>query len=185
MLDLHVYWHHGNRGLDTRRLKQCVEYYKQIRGLARTVCMHRLWPYIWWFPCQKYRMYTMYIGFWPTLYKDDLQFSRPFNVYRLRYPHQVLVWKLTYDKKGKKTIIVFLCNTRSWAAPLNARSPRPRIKSLCGPQWPNNNLHLPASGRKPTFSRGTEVRCCRVWGIKGVQFRVKGSFVVGRYVRGS
>jgi hypothetical protein len=36
-------------------------------GLARTVCMHRIWPYIWWFPCQKYRIYTVHIWFWPTL----------------------------------------------------------------------------------------------------------------------
>jgi hypothetical protein len=30
-------------------------------GLARTVYMHRIWPYILWFPCQKYRVYTVYI----------------------------------------------------------------------------------------------------------------------------
>ena len=37
-------------------------------GLARTVYIHRIWPYIWWFPCHKYRIYTVYIWFWPTLY---------------------------------------------------------------------------------------------------------------------
>jgi len=36
-------------------------------GLTRTVCMHRIWPYIWWFPCQNYRVYTVYIWFWLTL----------------------------------------------------------------------------------------------------------------------
>jgi len=30
-------------------------------GLAKTVYMHNKWPYIWWFPCQKYRMYTIFI----------------------------------------------------------------------------------------------------------------------------
>jgi len=35
--------------------------------LARTVCARRIWPYIWWLPCQKYRMYTVQIWFWPTL----------------------------------------------------------------------------------------------------------------------
>jgi hypothetical protein len=25
---------------------------------ARTVYRHRTWPYIWWYPCQKYRIYT-------------------------------------------------------------------------------------------------------------------------------
>ena len=29
-------------------------------GLARTVYLHRIWPYVWWFPCQKYRIYTVH-----------------------------------------------------------------------------------------------------------------------------
>jgi len=33
-------------------------------GLARTVYKHRIWPYIWWFPCQNHRLY---IWFWSTL----------------------------------------------------------------------------------------------------------------------
>jgi hypothetical protein len=37
-------------------------------GLARTVYIHRIWQYLWWFPCQKYRIYTAYIWFWPTLH---------------------------------------------------------------------------------------------------------------------
>ena len=42
-------------------------------GLARTVYIHthRTWLYIWWFPCQKYciytGIYTVYIWFRPTL----------------------------------------------------------------------------------------------------------------------
>jgi len=36
-------------------------------GLARTVYIHRIWPYIWWFSCQNYRIYTVYIWYWPTL----------------------------------------------------------------------------------------------------------------------
>ena len=44
-------------------------------GLARTVYIHRIWPYIWWFSCQKYRIYTVYIWFWPTL--DILDGSIP------------------------------------------------------------------------------------------------------------
>jgi hypothetical protein len=35
--------------------------------LARTVCIHRIWPYTGWFPCQ-YTIYTPYIWFWPTLH---------------------------------------------------------------------------------------------------------------------
>ena len=42
-------------------------------GFAKTVCLyiHHMWSYIWWFPCQKYRMYAVYkyiyIWLWPTL----------------------------------------------------------------------------------------------------------------------
>jgi len=36
-------------------------------GLARTVYIHRIWPYIWWSPSHKYRIYTLYVWFWPTL----------------------------------------------------------------------------------------------------------------------
>ena len=31
-----------------------------LLGLARTVYTHRIWPYVWWFPCYKYHMYTVY-----------------------------------------------------------------------------------------------------------------------------
>jgi len=30
-------------------------------GMARTVYMHRICPYKWLFPCQKYRIFTVYI----------------------------------------------------------------------------------------------------------------------------
>ena len=29
-------------------------------GLARTVYLHCIWPYVWWSPCKKYRMHTVY-----------------------------------------------------------------------------------------------------------------------------
>ena len=41
-------------------------------GLARTVYIHRIWPYFWWFSCQKYRIYTVYLWFWLTLYIRSL-----------------------------------------------------------------------------------------------------------------
>ena len=40
--------------------------FSNMIGLARTVYIHRLWPYVWWFPCQNYRIYTVYIWSWPT-----------------------------------------------------------------------------------------------------------------------
>jgi len=36
-------------------------------GLARTVYIHHISPYIWWLPSQKYCIYTVYIGFWPPM----------------------------------------------------------------------------------------------------------------------
>jgi len=40
-------------------------------GLAKTIYTHRIRLYVWWFPCQKYHIYTPYIPvnvwFWPTL----------------------------------------------------------------------------------------------------------------------
>jgi len=37
-------------------------------GLAKTVYIRIYTPYTWWFLSQKYRMYTVYIWFWPSLY---------------------------------------------------------------------------------------------------------------------
>ena len=50
------------------RMARTVHTYCTWLGLARTVYTHRIWPYIWWFPCQKYHIYTVYIWFWPTQY---------------------------------------------------------------------------------------------------------------------
>ena len=36
-------------------------------GLARAVYMHHEWQYIWWFPCQKFCVCTVYVWFWPAL----------------------------------------------------------------------------------------------------------------------
>jgi hypothetical protein len=47
---------------------QSVQMLDTYLGLARAVYIHRIWPYIWWFPCQNYRVYTVYIWFWPTLH---------------------------------------------------------------------------------------------------------------------
>ena len=57
--------HSDNTHICTRLRKGYIAIYV---GLARTICIHRIWPYTWWFPCQKYRIYTVYIWSWPTLY---------------------------------------------------------------------------------------------------------------------
>jgi len=36
-------------------------------GLARIIYIHRIWTYIWWFPCQKYRICTVDKWLWATL----------------------------------------------------------------------------------------------------------------------
>jgi hypothetical protein len=46
--------------------------YDKWVGLARTVYIHCIWPFSWWFPCQQYRIYTVYIWFWPTLIVCEL-----------------------------------------------------------------------------------------------------------------
>jgi len=60
-------------------------------GLARTVYIHRIWPYIWWCPCQKYRIYTVYIWFWPTLV------IRSFECNTVNF-HQLLKCWLLYSR---------------------------------------------------------------------------------------
>jgi len=51
--------------------------YAILVGLARTVYIYiyirRIWPYIVYYPCQKYRIFTVYIWFWPTLDIGALQ----------------------------------------------------------------------------------------------------------------
>ena len=42
---------------------------KSYVGLARTVYEHGIWPNIWWFSCQKYRIYSYkYVGLARTIY---------------------------------------------------------------------------------------------------------------------
>ena len=50
-------------------------------GLARTVHMHRVWPYIWWFPCHNYRTYTVYIYGTGIPYMYDRVFFCPKYIY--------------------------------------------------------------------------------------------------------
>jgi hypothetical protein len=54
-------------------------------GLARTVYIHRIWPYIWLFSCQTYHTFTVYIWFWPTktlhfMHPLDCRLWRPINL---------------------------------------------------------------------------------------------------------
>ena len=39
-----------------------------IYRVGQNFYIHHIWPYIWWFPCQKYRIHTVYIWFGPTLH---------------------------------------------------------------------------------------------------------------------
>ena len=48
--------------------RMCVPNMTVYLRLAKTIYLHRVWPYIWWFPCQKNRRYTVYIWFWPILH---------------------------------------------------------------------------------------------------------------------
>jgi hypothetical protein len=47
-----------------RKLRGWVTAHQRVVSclrLARIVYIHRIWPYIWLFPCQKYRVYAPYI----------------------------------------------------------------------------------------------------------------------------
>jgi len=54
-------------GLSYQKQGLCPEALYYISRVGQTVYIHRIWPSIWWFPCQKYRTCTVYIWFWPTL----------------------------------------------------------------------------------------------------------------------
>jgi len=63
-----TYEPHRNFRVSLARLARAIYIRCIYVGLARVVYIHRIWPYIWWFPCQKYRIHTVYIWSWPTLY---------------------------------------------------------------------------------------------------------------------
>ena len=44
-------------------LNQCM----MSRVGQSRIYAHRIWPYVWWIPSQKYHIHTVYIRFWPTL----------------------------------------------------------------------------------------------------------------------
>ena len=59
--------------------------------------MRRVWPYIQWFSCQKYRIYTVHTWFWPTLVistpvEHMRQVTRPFKCFIEPGHSNVCVW---------------------------------------------------------------------------------------------
>ena len=86
-------------------------------GLARTVYIHRIWPYIWWFPCQKYRMCTVYIWFWPNLHMrcQCCRFAVQFPAHTNRRPFTIFLGRIMLPrpmrnvaKKGNPTDAIFV-----------------------------------------------------------------------------
>jgi hypothetical protein len=71
-------------------------------GLAKAVYIHRIWPCIWWNPCQKYRIFTVLIWFWQTLTKPER--TRVYSVCQKQHltgtrlsasSKQLYVWELS------------------------------------------------------------------------------------------
>ena len=58
---------HSDCYINFNTCKDTLPGYLSCVGLARTVYIRRIWPYIVYFPCHKYHIYTVYIWFWPTL----------------------------------------------------------------------------------------------------------------------
>jgi hypothetical protein len=62
------------------------------KGLARAVYIHRIWPYILWFPCQTYHTYTVQIWFWPTL-----SIKQQFNTQHTHTREYIQFWPTVGD----------------------------------------------------------------------------------------
>jgi len=66
-------WHHQRAGVTSSTCKCKLQFtIETSTGLVRTEYTHCIWPSIWWFPCQKHCLYTVYIWFWPTLGRQRL-----------------------------------------------------------------------------------------------------------------
>ena len=74
-------------------------------GLVRTVYIHRIWPYIYWFPCQEYRIYTVYIWFWPTL---DVWGANPKAVLFYLNTNDERTWTMNDKKRPEKAVTQIL-----------------------------------------------------------------------------
>jgi hypothetical protein len=59
-------------------------------GLARTVYTHRIWPYVWWIPCQKYRIYTVYT--YKCMVLDNPTYTPLCEINRLGMPIKTSIW---------------------------------------------------------------------------------------------
>ena len=126
--------------------------------------IHRIWPYIWWFPCQKYRIYTVYIWFWPTLLLDNAKNrSRP-----KRVRHMVPRRRLALNK-----FVCLLDNAKNRSRPKRVRHMvlRRRLalnKFVClldnakNRSRPERVRHMvPRSGRSYQCGR----QCCNAWQV--------------------
>ena len=59
--------------------------------LARPVYIHRVWPYIWWFPCQNYRIYTPYMTVYLVISLPKIPYIH--RIYRvLANPTYICLW---------------------------------------------------------------------------------------------
>jgi hypothetical protein len=54
-------------------------------GLARTVYIHRIWPYNWWCPRQNYRICTVYKYIYIYIYSSGLNAKAKFHYRSLSY----------------------------------------------------------------------------------------------------
>ena len=81
-------------------------YYPCI-GLARTVIIHRIWLYIWWFPCQENRIYTVYIWFRPTLCMHSA--PNPQSAMHVRLGREKVLANITASVYKHTARIMHLC----------------------------------------------------------------------------
>jgi hypothetical protein len=96
--------------------------------LARTVYIHRIWPHIWWFPCQNYRIYTVHIDGSGQTFKFEVDLAslrsitweRPFLHARRTVSAQALTFTTAADS-ATLTLFPPQQKTRpTWGLPLIA-----------------------------------------------------------------
>jgi len=87
----------------------CVRYHRWL-GMARTVHTHRIWPYIWWFPCQKYRICTLYIQY---IYGSGQPYRwwtpQSFSHFLICITHSAVYLTFYYNAAGDRRHKAFCC----------------------------------------------------------------------------
>jgi len=103
----------------------CTHIYTETHlGLAKTVYTHRIWPHIWWFPCQKCRIYyTPYVYVHRKYIYLNLANSGLTALSRPMEKSRTIVWCV----EDRNSVATSLC---CWS-PQRKRTPYSRVPPTC------------------------------------------------------